>query len=364
LHVSGDKKMMKYKNILITGGAGFVGSNLAIKLRENYPNINIFCVDNLRRRGSELNINRLIEHKIKFIHGDIRNKEDLSFENIDLILECSAEPSVLAGVNSSPEYVINTNLIGAINCFELARAHQADFIFLSTSRVYSTKYINSLKYKETETRFELLDNQEIPGASKEGISETFTLLGSRSIYGATKLASELILQEYIENYGIKGIINRCGVITGPWQMGKVEQGVIALWMARHIFERKLSYIGYDGTGKQVRDFIHIDDLFELLNIQINALNDFNGEVYNVGGGVKNSVSLLELTNWCQKITGNKITINSIKEDRAQDIRIYISDCNKIIKESGWNPRKGIEETLTDIYEWIIKNKANLLNILQ
>jgi CDP-paratose 2-epimerase len=355
---------MKYKNILITGGAGFVGSNLAIKLKKKYSDVNIICLDNLIRKGSELNVPRLKEKGIKFIRGDIRNKKNLNIEGIDLMLECSAEPSVLAGLNSSPEYVIDTNLVGTINCLELARKTKADFIFLSTSRVYPTKLLNNFKYKESETRFEWDEHQDIAGFSGEGISEDFPMTGSRSFYGATKFASEIIMQEYIENYGLKGVINRCSVITGPWQMGKVDQGVAALWLARHIFKRDLSYIGYGGKGKQVRDIVHIDDIFDLINIQMNDLESFNGKVFNVGGGLKNSVSLLELTQICEKITGNSIKIHSVMEDRPQDIRIYISDCSKVSKATNWKPKKGIEETLTDTYNWIIQNEDKLRNILE
>src|SRR3989339_333736 len=134
---------MDYKNILITGGAGFVGSNLALKLKAKYRGAEIFCMDNLKRRGSELNIPRLKAAGVNFVHGDIRNKED--FEEIgknDLILECSAEPSVLAGITSSPSYLINTNLVGTINCLEFARQNREAFVFLSTSRVYPIDPIN------------------------------------------------------------------------------------------------------------------------------------------------------------------------------------------------------------------------------
>ena len=250
---------MKHKNILITGGAGFVGSNLALKLKKKYPKTKIFVLDNLKRRGSELNISRLREVKIDFIHGDIRCKEDFEeIKNIDLILECSAEPSVLAGIDSSPSYLLNTNLFGTVNCLEIARRYKADFIFLSTSRVYPIEPINKLNFIEKNDRFDLGNKQTVIGASKNGIAEKFPLNKARSLYGATKLCSEILLQEYIESYKIRGIINRCGVITGPWQMGKVDQGVFVLWVARHIFGGKLSYIGYEGKGKQVRDFIHID----------------------------------------------------------------------------------------------------------
>lgn len=355
---------MNYKNILITGGAGFVGSNLAIKLARSYPKANIIALDNLKRRGSELNIKRLVENGVQFVHGDIRNKEDLELgKKIDLIIESSAEPSVMAGLDSSPEYLINTNLVGTINCLELARRDGSDFIFLSTSRVYPIEHINDLKFKEDKERFVLDKKQSIVGASDKGISESFPLDKSRSLYGGTKLASEILIQEYIKSYNIRGVVNRCGVLTGPWQMGKIDQGVIVLWLARHMFKKDLAYIGYGGTGKQVRDFLHVDDLFDLINIQIKDLDKFSGEVYNVGGGVKNSISLLELTKYCEKITGNKIKIDSVKEDRPNDVRIYLSDCSKIEKATGWRPKKGIEETLGEIADWIEKNKDNLIQIL-
>lgn len=352
-----------HKTILITGGAGFVGSNLAIKLKEHYSNVNIFTLDNLKRRGSELNINRLKKYGIQFIHGDIRNKEDLDIgEKIDLILECSAEPSVLSGISNSPEYLINTNLSGAINCLELARRYQSDFIFLSTSRVYPIQYLNQLKFREEETRFVLKKNQEIKGASEKGISEEFPIDKTRSLYGATKLASEIFAQEYIENYKIRGIINRCGLITGPWQMGKIDQGVIVYWIASHIFKKELSYIGYGGSGKQVRDFIHVDDLFELVNIQMNDFDKFNGGIFNVGGGLQNSLSLLELTNYCERATGNHLNIGSVKEDRPADIRVYISDCAKINGLTGWKTKKGYKETIEEIAKWINDNQKDLRSI--
>lgn len=355
---------MNYKNILITGGAGFVGSNLAIKLKENYPNINITVLDNLKRRGSELNLPRLAKFGIDFIHGDVRNKEDLIFnKKIDLILECSAEPSVLAGIDDS-QYSINTNLIGTLNCLELAKRNNSTLIFLSTSRIYPIEELNQIKYKETKTRFEIDNKQTLEGVSKNGISENFSLGKYRSLYGATKLCSEFLIQEYIHNFNIKAVINRCGIITGPWQMGKVDQGVIVLWIARHIWKNKpLSYIGFGGNGKQVRDFIDIDDLFDIVNIQIKNINKYNNEIFNIGGGLENSLSLLEMTELCQKITNNKINISSCPKNRPDDIRIYISNTSKFEKITNWHCHKTKEQTFQEIYKWIVDNKNKLENIL-
>lgn len=355
---------MKYKNVLITGGAGFVGSNIAINYKRQNPAAKVVVLDNLRRRGSELNIGRLKEKKIDFLHGDIRNSSDLdNVGKTDLIIECSAECSVLAGYNSSPRYVIDTNLIGMINCLELARKYKAGFIFLSTSRVYPIEKINSLKFSETDKRFELKAKQSLPGVSAKGFSEHFSLEGARSIYGATKLAGELLLKEYINGYGIKGVINRCGIISGPWQMGKADQGIIALWIAAHIYGKKLSYIGFAGKGKQVRDVLHIDDLYNALAIQWENLDYHNGQVYNIGGGRENTFSLKELTDLCQAITHNKILIEKMSLTRQADIIYYATDYSKFANTAGWSPKANLNRIIADVASWINENRQTLNKIL-
>jgi CDP-paratose 2-epimerase len=351
-------------NILITGGAGFAGSNLAIKLKQHYPSYRITAFDNLKRRGSELNLPRLRLHEINFVHGDIRNKEDLFFnETFDLLIDASAEPSVLAGITSPVEQVVNNNLMGTVNCLELASRHKAAFIFLSTSRVYPMATLEEARFNETATRFNWTDEQETPGISSKGITEQLPLKGARSFYGATKLASELLIEEYQALTGMKTVINRCGVLTGPWQMGKVDQGVIVLWIARHIFGGKLSYNGYGGTGKQVRDILHIDDLYNLIDWQIHHLDKVNGETFNVGGGLETSISLQELTKICEEITGNKIEISSQPENRVADIRIYVTDNSYVTKITGWKPAIDTRRIVKDIADWINTYKEELKPIL-
>jgi CDP-paratose 2-epimerase len=350
---------MKYRNLLITGGAGFIGSNLAVGFKQKYPGLKVYVLDNLSRSGSRLNLPRLKDNQIKFIRGDIRNPKDLNFNfHPDLMIECSAEPSILAGFNNPP-YIINNNLVGTVNCLELCRRQKTDIIFLSTSRVYPYQAINKTKIVQTSTRFKWLSAGHIPGLTAKGINEGFTTCGPKTLYGATKLASELLLEEYIADYGIKGVINRCGVIAGPWQFGKVDQGIFTYWMLAHYFKRPLKYIGFGGRGKQVRDLLHIDDLFNLIDLQVAGLSGISGRIYNVGGGDRISLSLCETTDLCRRITGNKIKIGSCLTNRPGDIAVYISDTSKVKKELSWRPVKDAGSILADTYAWIHKTKTKL-----
>jgi CDP-paratose 2-epimerase len=354
------------KQILITGGAGFVGSTLAIGLKQAYPNDRIIAIDNLRRRGSELNLPRLKEMGVEFLHADIRNPEDLlGFDSLDFIIDASADPSVLSGIDSPVMPLIQSNLNGTVHCLELAQKTGASFIFLSTSRIYPIKNLEAAAFEELETRFVWKDTQALRGISSRGVQEDFPLEGSRSFYGSTKLASELLIAEYHEHKNVRSIINRCGVISGPWQMGKIDQGVLVLWLARHYFKGDLSYIGYGGTGKQMRDVLHADDLLQLIDHQIHHVDLYAGKTMNVGGGLDCSFSLQELTALCEEVTGNKIAIKPIKENRAADIRIYVSDCAYLnsINAGAWKPKKTMKDLVADTFEWMRANEKNLKNIL-
>ncbi len=341
-----------YQTVVVTGGAGFVGSNLALWLKGHSPDSRVIAIDNLKRRGSEANLPRLREAGVEFRHGDIRNPEDLRVNEVGLILECSAEPSVLAGYGEAPDYLINTNLVGTVNCLELARRCGADMIFLSSSRVYPVPTLNSIGTNENETRFAISSGQTLTGMSERGVAESFPLEGARSLYGATKLCSELLIQEYGAMYGLRFIINRCGVLTGPWQMGKVDQGVFALWVAMHHFNKGLSYIGWGGTGKQVRDLMHIDDLADLMDLQLSQFGLLAGRTFNVGGGVASSLSLRETTDLCREITGQVVPINEVPENRPSDLKLYVTDNALVTEATGWVPQRMPRRTLEDIHNWI------------
>ena len=229
--------------------------------------------------------------------------------------------------------------------------------------MYPVRALNGLRFEENSSRFVWLDDQAVPGASSEGIAEQFPLDGARSLYGMTKLAAELMVTEYADAYGLRCAINRCGLIAGPWQMGKTDQGVISLWMAAHYFKQPLKYIGFGGMGKQVRDILHVDDLCDLIHDEIVNMNDYAGKLFNAGGGLTGSLSLREMTALCEKISGNKLGIHSSAEDRPADVRVYITDNAKIKQFRGWVPRRGPEAVLTDIYNWIKREEKFLRPIL-
>ncbi len=345
--------------ILITGGAGFVGSALARRFKADHPDAEVVALDNLKRRGSELNVALHLERGIKFAHGDIRCRADL-FDlegGFDLMIEASAEPSVLAGQTGSPDYLLSTNLMGTLNCLEFARQRAGAMIFLSTSRVYSIAPLREIPLKEGVTRFERTD-----GIC--GVAEDFPVNSARSLYGASKLASELVIQEYAATYGFKAVINRCGVIAGPGQFGKVDQGVFTLWVANHFFGKPLQYTGFGGTGKQVRDLLHPDDLYELLKKQLAVSASWNGDVYNAGGGADVSTSLLELTALCREATGRQVTIGSDPRTNPVDIPYYITDNMRAAARFDWRPRRSVRDIVLDIAQWIRTNEPQVAKLFQ
>jgi CDP-paratose 2-epimerase len=360
--------------VLITGGAGFVGSSLARLFKEADPRTEVVCFDNLKRRGSELNVAEFGRLGIKFVHGDIRNKSDFegleSTPRFDLFVEASAEPSVHAGTGgSSPNYLLETNLVGTLNCLEYGRAHTAGMIFLSTSRVYPIPALQRLKLVLNDSkgdgkgakRMDLDARQDVPGVSEHGINEDFPVVGHgfRSLYGSTKLASELFVEEYSANFGYPALVNRCGVLAGPGQFGKTDQGVYTLWVARHLFGGPLSYTGFGGHGHQVRDLLHPRDLFALMQKQLDVLGSTPTSCYTVGGGIEGSVSLAEYTAICEAVTGNKLAIGSKTETAAVDIPYFVADASRAKRDFKWEPQVRPKDLALEIKTWLDGNRATL-----
>ena len=345
-------------HVLVTGGCGFVGSHLALSLRSK--GWQVTCLDNLSRRGSEFTLTRVQAAGCRFAHGDIRNAEDLArLEGpFDLMLECSAEPSVQVGQHGRDAlFMVQNNLAGTVTCLEYARTHGLPILFLSTSRVYPYTRLEKLAFREEGTRFVYADTA--PGVSEAGVAVDFPLEGRRTLYGATKLASELLIQEYSHLYQLPAIINRCGVLAGPWQMGKVDQGFVTFWVASHYFEQPLRYIGYGGRGKQVRDILHIEDLVDLVHRQIAVIANYRGEVFNVGGGTRGSVSLCEMSELCRQHTGRTVPITPVPETRPGDVIWYVTDNGNTPSTFGWQSTRTPNDIVADTLTWLKQHESSL-----
>ncbi len=356
--------MTDHRTILVTGGAGFVGSHLAALLKRDRAAARVIAFDNLKRRGSELALARLAGAGVEFTHGDVRAAADLAeVGRFDLLVDCSAEPSVHAGYDGGAEYLVDTNLGGTARCLEAARRQGADVVFLSTSRVYPIAGLRGLPLERHGDRLDLAPAAAGAGWSHAGIDRHFPLDGARSLYGATKLASELLVHEYGAMYGLRTVVDRCGVLTGPWQMGKVDQGFFVLWAARHLYGGPLAYMGFGGDGLQVRDVLHVADLYALLQRQLAELDRHAGRTYNVGGGRDRSVSLRELSALCGRRASDHPAIGSAADTAPADVPWYVSDAHEAQAAAGWMPEWGLEAIVEDIFRWLIDNRRLIEPIL-
>ncbi len=339
-----------------------MGFNLAVYLSESGHEVTV--LDNLVRQGSETNIPRLRQAGVRFIHGDIRNPEDLEQlpKNCNALLECSAQPSVVSGYQN-PVYDFRTNVEGVINCLELCRKLGMGMIFLSSSRVFPARIINSLPRIERETRWEWdQDSQSsVIGFDPEhGIDANFTMDGpTKTIYGASKAAADFFCQEYVDAFDLPVIVNRCGVIAGSGQFGVANQGWFTFWGLSCFFERPLTYMGF--KGKQVRDILFIDDLCDLIAIQLERLPMLGGKVWNVGGGRDNSVSLIEATNLMEETFGKPMKVTVSEEIRKGDMIIYFTDNRKVSSDLPWKTQVSLNQGAQRIARWIRDNRSILQN---
>ena len=291
--------------ILISGACGFAGSHLARYLLESHEGIEVVGFDNLARQGSETNRLALKQLGVQLVHGDLRMASDVeALPRTDWVIDAAAQPSVLAGRDgkTSPRQLLEHNLSGTINLLEYCRASDAGFILLSTSRVYSIPALSQLPLVVDGSRYALDPARPWPlGIAAAGVTEAFSTDAPISLYGATKLASECLAQEYAAGFRVPVWINRCGVLAGAGQFGTAEQGIFSYWLHAHAAGRKLKYLGFGGHGYQVRDALHPRDLACMVDKQLR--NPGKGGMQNVSGGQENSMSLAQLTAWCNQRFG-------------------------------------------------------------
>lgn len=336
--------------ILITGLCGFVGSRLALALTNLLENVAICGIDNFSRPGSETNRAPLEARGVRFIHGDVRSPSDVdSLPACDWVIDAAANPSVLAGVDgrSSPRQVTEHNLSGTLNLLEYCREHRAGLVLLSTSRVYSVRDLATLPVREHADAYTLDTSHPLPpGVSAAGLTEAFPVRQPISVYGATKLASEIMAIEYGAACGFPVWVNRCGVLAGAGQFGTAEQGVFSYWLHAYASLRPLRYIGFGGLGHQARDAFHPDDLASLLAAQLRR-DPPADPIYNAGGGIRNTMSLAQLTRWCEQRFGKNEPQPDLRP-RPFDIPWLVMDSSRARSDFGWTAQRPLASILDEI----------------
>ena len=336
--------------ILITGAAGFAGSNISQSIHEYLCDVEIFGFDNLSRSGSEMNVKLVEELGVRLIRGDTRVQSDLdSMPKVDWVIDCAANPSVLAGLDGqvSSRQVMEHNLIGTINLLEYCKKYGAGLILLSTSRVYSAKELSQLPVNIESDSFTLNQSYSDSGISPKGISEAFPTSAPISLYGASKLASETLILEYGESFDFPVWINRCGVLAGAGQFGKADQGIFSYWIHSFREKRPLKYIGFGGSGLQVRDALHPRDLAPLLFKQMQNPECATPKVINLGGGLENSMSLKQLSTWSEDRFGPNEVIHS-QEERSMDAPWIVMNASLAKESWDWKPQTSLYEILDEI----------------
>ncbi len=335
--------------VLISGVCGFAGSHLARYLIEAHEGIAIVGIDNLARPGSETNRVALRRLGVQLYHGDIRMASDLeALPATDWVIDAAAQPSVLAGRDgkTSPRQLLEHNLLGTINLLEYCRVARAGFILLSTSRVYSIPALAALPLTASGAAYRLDSARPLPvGVSQAGVTEEFSNGAPISLYGATKLASERLAQEYAAGFQVPVWINRCGVLAGAGQFGTAEQGIFSYWLHAHASKRPLKYLGFGGLGLQVRDALHPRDLARLVDWQLRG--NGAGTTLNIAGGEANAMSLAELTAWCDRRFGPHAPVADGSE-RPYDIPWLLLDSAQARAATGWQAEISLEAILEEI----------------
>ena len=340
--------------ILITGICGFVGSSLVRAFDEAGITHELIGVDNLSRPGSEVNQTALRSAGVRVHHADIRSPSDFeSLPEVDWVIDAAANPGVLAGVDgrTSSRQLVEHNLLGTVNILEYCKRVRAGFILLSTSRVYSIAPLAALDVDIRNDAYQPVIGARTPaGLSAAGLSEDFSTASPVSLYGATKLASEALALEYGQMFELPVWINRCGVLAGAGQFGQPEQGIFAYWIHAWRERAALRYLGFEGRGLQVRDVLHPRDLISLLQSQMTCSADGRERILNVSGGAEQSMSLRQLSTWCERRFGG----HEVGEDptpRPYDVPWMVLSTGRAKAAFDWQPKTGLEDILREIADY-------------
>lgn len=348
--------------LAILGGAGFVGGNLARWFRERGHAVTV--LDNLSRRGSDLNVPELERLGARFVRGDVTRVDDLRAipKDTDALCLCAGQTSIDVSYRE-PVFDFTVNTLGALHCLEWCRQNGAGLIFCSTNKVYDAEKLNAIPRKETDTRWIWHVPPEPralpPGFDPaDGISTDFsTDGGGHTIYGVSKICADLLCQEWAGAYGVRTIVNRFSCLAGEWQFGTAEQGWVAWLAAAALFDLPVTWIGW--KGKQVRDVLFVEDLCRLVELEAEAMDRLAGQVFNIGGGKENTLSLVEAGRRLERAVGKPLSIRIDPEPRKSDQCIYISDIRKAERLLSWTPKISIEAGYERLLRWMTDHRDKL-----
>ncbi|BCX14627.1 MAG: CDP-paratose 2-epimerase [Patescibacteria group bacterium] len=342
---------MKY---LITGGAGFIGTNFSNNLLSRGDKVII--LDNFSKKGSSLNAQWLLrrygKNKLTVIKADIRfdtQKLEEQVVQADIIYHLAAQTAVTTSVQN-PREDFEINAVGTFNLLEAIRKKnpKAILVYSSTNKVYGN--MQNIPITESKTRY-LYSNIN-------GISES-NPLDLYSPYGCSKGAADQYVRDYSRIYGLSTVVFRQSCIYGPHQFGVEDQGWVAWFVIALLLNRKITIFG---NGKQTRDVLYIDDLFSAWDLATRSIEKTKGEIFNIGGGPSNSISIIETLSLLEKKLKKKIEI-SYDDWRPGDQKIFVSNNRKLIDQLGWRPKTDINFGLEKLIEWVLENKDKIEELI-
>jgi CDP-paratose 2-epimerase len=335
---------------MVTGGCGFVGGNLvAAAIKRGHE---VVVIDNLSRLGAAENLKWLQETgSFKFLHCDVRNFNKIS-DSIrafkpDVVFHLAGQVAMTTSV-ADPRMDFEVNALGTLNILESVRLHSAEagVIYSSTNKVYGD--LEQFRYRETETRYECIDRPS-------GFDET-TPLDFRSPYGCSKGAADQYVLDYSRVFGLKTVVFRHSSMFGGRQFATYDQGWVG-WFCQKALETKNGALdepfSISGNGKQVRDVLYVDDIVDLFFRAAHNLASIEGQAFNIGGGIRNSLSLLELFAMLEIVLGVNLNYSSLPP-RQSDQRVFVADTTKIHRLLGWQPGVSIDEGLNRMLDWMAR----------
>lgn len=334
--------------LLITGGCGFLGSNLAAHALSQGIELCVF--DSLYRHGSQSNLQWLrCQGNFDFVHGDIRNANDvqrvIARVKPDAIFHLAGQVAMTTSI-ADPRMDFEVNALGTLNLLEAVRAHapEAAVIYSSTNKVYGD--LEQYEYRETDKRYVCVDRPD-------GFNE-LTPLDFHSPYGCSKGSADQYLRDYHRIFGLKTVVFRHSSMYGGRQFATADQGWIG-WFCQMAAETRAGMrtapFTISGNGKQVRDVLHGEDMISLYFSTLNYIDEAAGQAFNIGGGIANSLSLLELFGLLERRIDQPLNYDK-RPPRESDQRVFVADITSITALTGWRPRVSAEDGVSRMLDWV------------